>query len=258
MSRVRSPNYPALSLNEAVGRIRAVYEREFNHPAEKQVIAEALGYSGLNGASTAIISALVKYGLLEPAGEDRFRVSADAVDILLHSKGHPERTAAISKLAFLPALFEELQNQFGRTPPSDNNLRVYLIKRGFNPRTVGEVIRSYRDTLEFVDAESAASSTESWSEEQRQMPTQTQTSSGAGRVDFTSISTSSVPEKPRADLELTFKIAEDCEARTEFRGRVTQEAIKKLIAHLELSLDVFPKKEPIVLEGILGRPSVNQ
>jgi hypothetical protein len=153
MAKVRSPNYPAISLADAIPKIRAVHEKEFNHPATREVIAKAMGYGGLNGASSTVISALSKYGLLEPAGNERYRVSANAVDIILHKKGDSERAAAIERCAFSPPLFEELRGAYPNSLPSDENLRVYLIKKGFNPKSVGDVIRAYRDTIELVTEE---------------------------------------------------------------------------------------------------------
>lgn len=53
-----------------------------------------------------------------------------------------------------------------------------------------------------------------------------------------------VPEMRRdtigSDQTLLFKIAESTEARIQLRGVVTQQAIRKLIALLELSVDAFP------------------
>jgi hypothetical protein len=47
-------------------------------------------------------------------------------------------------------------------------------------------------------------------------------------------------EMAGSDQTLLFKIAEWTEARIQLRGVVTQQAIRKLIAFLELSVDAFP------------------
>src|SRR6185437_15171265 len=54
------------------------------------------------------------------------------------------------KAAFLPTLFAEFQRQYGDTLPSDENLRSFLIKRGFSPNTVDGPIRAYRETIALV------------------------------------------------------------------------------------------------------------
>lgn len=151
--RVRSPNYPVISLSEAVQKIRAVYQQEHMYPAARETIAKVLGYSGLNGASAGVVSAIVKYGLMEQVGADQIRVSADGQDVIVHRKGDPEYAEAVRRAALRPALFRELYDQYGTNLPSDHNLRAYLQKRGFNPKVVDAVIRLYRDTIEFVESE---------------------------------------------------------------------------------------------------------
>lgn len=151
-ARVRSPNYPVISLGEAVQKVRMVYQAEHMRPATREVVAKALGYRSLNGASATVVSALVKYGLMEYAG-DHLKISSDGQDVAVHRKGDPEYAEALRRAALLPALFRELVDRYGASLPSDHNLRAYLQKRGFNPRFVDSVIRVYRDTVQFVEDE---------------------------------------------------------------------------------------------------------
>lgn len=149
MARVRSPNYPSISLPDAIERARKVYDREHTHKAAPEVIAKALGYSGVNGSSLGVMSAMKKYGLLEEVGKD-WKVSTDALTILVDPPTSMERADAIRRAAKAPALFATLLEEYGEKPPSDENLRAYLLKRGFAQSAVDAPIRSYRETLEFV------------------------------------------------------------------------------------------------------------
>lgn len=238
-TKTRSPNYPVLSLPDAIERIQTVYNKEHNHPSTREVIAKALGYSSLNGASAVVISALNKYGLLD-GGREPLRVSMLALDIILHPKGDTERLKAIQAAAFAPSLFSDLREQYGRTLPSDVNLRASLIKRGYNPNTVDSVIRVYRDTLEFVDAEEQASKTTTNELSSINPPPALSASTPLNDiVPNTSLSLSRGEEE---SVVLWFRIARDCEVRAEFKGNVTQEAIRKLIKHLELSIEDFPNR----------------
>jgi hypothetical protein len=147
----RSPNYPSMTLEEAVEKTRAVYQQEHKNAAARQVVAAALGYNGLNGASLSRIAALSSYGLLEKAGSGSLKVSPDAVSILVLDEGHPTRTAALQKLAFTPKLFAELKQKFGNELPSNINLKHFLIQeKDFLPKAADEVIRIYRENLELV------------------------------------------------------------------------------------------------------------
>ncbi len=149
--RVRSPNYPALGLPEAIEKIGGIYRNLHNHAGPREVIAKAMGYTGLNGASATAISALHKYGLLERTGDDN-KVSDRAMRIM-HPHSPSERTEAIKEAAYAPALFAELKERFTEKHPNDDLLRNYLVRKQFAPAALTAVISAYRETSEMVDRE---------------------------------------------------------------------------------------------------------
>src|ERR1700691_3266947 len=122
MARARSPEYPAISLKEAIERIKLVYAKDYQNRLSKAVIAEHMGYKGLSGASLPVLSALAKYGLLEGRG-DETRVSDLAVEIIAHSLGSPERAEALKRAATSPELFAELDKRFPNGKGSDQAIR---------------------------------------------------------------------------------------------------------------------------------------
>jgi hypothetical protein len=153
MARIRSPNYPAISLAEAIKRIAQVHIRERQHPAAREVIMKGMGYSGVNGASLSALSAAIKYGLLEQKGKGQdYRVSDRAVAIL-HPHNPAEKAEALRAAARAPTLFGELLDHFKGGLPSDDNLRAYLVRRGFSQSSLTNVIQSFRDTIELVTPE---------------------------------------------------------------------------------------------------------
>lgn len=100
MARIRSPNYPAMSLPEAIERIRAIHQKEQHLEAPREVMAKHMGYNSINGASLKALSALLKYGLLEKTQGDRRRVTELALKIL-HPREPHEKSVAISEISFL-------------------------------------------------------------------------------------------------------------------------------------------------------------
>lgn len=152
VTRIRSPNYPAFGLPEAVEKIEAVYRELHNHSGPREVVAKALKYSGLNGASATAISALHKYGLLEKVG-DGVKVSDRAMQIL-HPQSTTERAEAVRQAAAEPTLFTELAARFPGHRPSEELLRNYLLRNNFSPAAVGSVISAYRETSDMVERES--------------------------------------------------------------------------------------------------------
>ena len=124
MARVRSPNYPAISLAETLKRVGQLHTRERQHLMAREVVVKGMGYSGVNGASLGALSAGVKYGLLDQAGKGQdYRVSDRAVAIL-HPHTPAEKADAIRAAARSPALFAELLDHFKGSLPSDDNLRA--------------------------------------------------------------------------------------------------------------------------------------
>lgn len=226
----RSPNYPRLAFDSALEKTHAVYGRQHKHPASREVIAQALGYTTFNGASKAVITALKHYGLLEPAG-DGLRISADAIRVLELPQGDPERTEAIVRMVFAPSVFADLRGRYGEQLPL--SVRHALVTQEFAPHAADEIIRVYGANFEFVRAhggDAGEPSAAAHVEQQSEALVAVTPESSRGRL---SLETS-------PDRVLQFQIAEDTDARIHFRGRPNRPAIKKLIALLELSADTFP------------------
>ena len=150
MAKQRSPNCPQITFLEAANRARSIYAKEHTHPADKNVIAEDLGYTSISGASLSMIGALRQYGLLEASAEG-LRISETAVDFFELPDDSKDRKSAIMKLVLRPALFHELWKQYEGRPPSEGNLRHTLIKKGFLPRTAEEVLRVYRENFKLIE-----------------------------------------------------------------------------------------------------------
>jgi len=149
MARIRSPNYPGISLPEAISRIGMIHSKEQHLPASREVLAKHCGYNGLNGASLKVLSALGKYGLLEEVNGDKMRVSPLAMN-LLYPSSESERAQAVLDAAYRPQLFAEMKEEWGGGIPSDANMRSYLVRRSFARDAIDRVIESYRDTMELV------------------------------------------------------------------------------------------------------------
>jgi hypothetical protein len=154
MSRVRSPNYPQISLPEAIRRVEQIRTREGRNAASREALAKLLGFGGLNGASMGVISAISKYGLIEDAGDKELKVS-DLADSILFPHEPSERAASLSRAASTPALFAEINQKWPDRSPTDENLRSYLIRRGFAQNALDNAIACYRETMGLVTSPAA-------------------------------------------------------------------------------------------------------
>ena len=70
-----------MTIGESLERIKRIYKQQQTHAAPSEVVAQALGYTTINGASKGVIATLKQYGLLEGSG-DGLRVSDQSVSIL--------------------------------------------------------------------------------------------------------------------------------------------------------------------------------
>lgn len=153
MASTRSPRYPNISLNEAIIKARGIYEKEHMSAMTPQIAAEAMGYSGINGASLKTISSLKKYGLLEGRGDD-VRLSKDAQTLILDEPTTPDYLAAIRRSALNPEVFSELRKQFPGTA-SERNISVYLEKQGFKRDAAALVAKNYKDSMALAGSASS-------------------------------------------------------------------------------------------------------
>jgi len=256
MAMTRSPNYPQLSLPEAIERAQQIYDKEKWHDAPDKVLAEDLGYKGLNGSSLGIISALKKYGLLVQGKKEGWRLSDDALTIIQAPVDSPDRPEAIERSAFAPALFSELHQTFGHDLPSEGRLRYLLQQKKFNPNVLDDVIRVYRDTLAFVtDSVPEYTEDDTTQIEESSMPTQPATTRPQAQpVQQYAPQPYAPPPSPplfgvtdsqfSATEKFEQRISADCRAVVLFEGRVTKEAIQKLARYLELAQDDYPSIAP--------------
>ena len=58
-----------------------------------------------------------------------------------------QRQAAINLAVLKPPLFAEIWNHFNKRVPSEEALRTYLLRRGFNDRAIDPVMKSFAPTI---------------------------------------------------------------------------------------------------------------
>jgi len=150
MERQRSPNYPALSLPQAVEMVEKLHKANRTSVISRITAAQDMGYSGLTGRSLTVLASLAQYGLIEKAGKGDVKVTRRAVDIL-HGVEDADRSEAIIEAAFAPALFQQLHERFPEGVPSQNALRSYLIQQEFGDVAIGPAINSFLETNAFAE-----------------------------------------------------------------------------------------------------------
>lgn len=152
MARVRSPNYPALSLPEAIERLRGLHKEQQTTAEPREVVILHMGYSGINGRSLKALSALIKYGFLEATSDERLRVSKRALAILFPDPDNPRaKNQALVDAAFAPVLFAKIFDRW-KTRPTQASLNSFLAHEGFNTNSVDMVAHAFYETFDLVES----------------------------------------------------------------------------------------------------------
>jgi len=152
----RSPNYPNITLQQAIARAEVVFKHFKRHPTGKEQLGEKWEMSPKSSTLRLTLAALRAYGLLEEApakGEPMHKLSELALDIIADlPAGDPRRARAIQQAALSPRVHAELFDEWGGSDlPDDSEIRRYLVRTlKFNDNTVDTFIRSFRSTLEFA------------------------------------------------------------------------------------------------------------
>ena len=127
----RSPGYPLITIEDAITRLRQIYQHDRRAWTTYNAILEHMGYStrnpkGRSGTSGRVVAALGKYGLLDEK-EGQFRVSDLGFRILNLPDESQERADLIRGAALRPPIFRKLLAHYEGEIPSDAALRSHLI-----------------------------------------------------------------------------------------------------------------------------------
>lgn len=158
MAKKRSPAYPAIDLEAAIRRAKALYDKEHDNRVPVATVLAHWKYSENSGAGMATVAALKQFGLLAEQKDKSGRhvkLTDLALDIILDERPDSEkRLAAIRQAALNPKIYSEMRSEWGGKKVSDPTIRHFLVRaREFNPTIAGSLIQDYRATMEFAFAE---------------------------------------------------------------------------------------------------------
>ncbi len=152
--QIRSPNFPAISLRDAIEkRAQSIFDEWKSAQIPVAAAYTKWGYrasgSALGGQSLAAVKA---FGLVDVEGtgaNQKIRLSDRAQKIL---RNHPDRDRLIREAALSPAIYDEVWAKFGPDTP-DVTISHYLewereVK--FRPEAIEIFLKNFRDTIAFA------------------------------------------------------------------------------------------------------------
>ncbi len=239
MAKMKSPNYPAVGLSEAIESVRALWNAEKRTSVDSRTAVIAMGYKALSGPAAARLSALKKYGLIEADGKG-LRVSQLAMRILHSQEGSRDQRLAILEAANNPELFRELAAT--HADASDNALRsILVVQKGFSESGAKAFISAFKDTLALAKA--ADSGYPSDKSEGEGMPMGTGTTHERSLGESLSVGDTRGVTLEKAGIRMfSWPLPNNMTAELKFiGGTVTQEHIEMLRRYLELVKEAVPK-----------------
>lgn len=146
-THVRSPNYPSLSLSEAIHRLQQLYPRVQRGEFTPNDAASAWDYRNVSGPVRRQVAALGHYGLLELPRGGNARISNRGLTIILRAAESREYRDALRDAGLSPVLFRELYDAQRHTA-ADDALRQYLVvERRFSREGAEQFIVVFRATM---------------------------------------------------------------------------------------------------------------
>ncbi len=154
-TKERSPNFPFISLEMALGRARQFYEEEKRGSAPFQVAAEHWHYSSSSSGALQTAAALKSYGLMidEGSGSARkLKLTELALRILLDNRPESEDRERFKRQAALtPNVAADVYEKWNGELPSDANLNHYLVlELGFKEATALRTSKILKANQEFT------------------------------------------------------------------------------------------------------------
>ena len=171
MSKMRSPNYPAIGLSAAVSRLREIWGKERRTAVSPVVAANAIGYKSLSGPARTALAALKKYGLLDDT-PNGVQISDLGIRVLHSEDGSREQNEALREAALKPEIFRSLIETHSEA--SDAALRAYLMTtKRFSEEGARRFIPSFRDIVRIAKLENSDYTQANEDEEESNMTTET-------------------------------------------------------------------------------------
>lgn len=229
VSKGRSPRYPRISLETAIGYARRLYDEAHRSQVDPDTAARLMGFSGKSGASAIALGAVRQFGLVDGL-RGSLKVSDLAMKILQPSSV-AEAEDARSECAFKPEVYDRLVGHFdGQLPRSDEPIKAHLIRvMGFSQAGAEECVGTLRRTLEELEAFSLTA--------RREEPV---SAPPAESIETLSphLAAAKPPETSQGEL-VRIPLSKECTAELKLIGKIDRDSIDRLIQYIELMKGVW-------------------
>lgn len=145
----RSPNFPSMSLGEAIEAIKKVHDAEGRSKIPRLSVVKPLGYTSINGRSLSVLGALKAYGLMDGRA-DELRISQEGFTLANAPVDSDEYREALAASFRAPPAFQQFTEE--DESASADTLKWKLQKAGFKSDAAERLVRVYRESRDLVSA----------------------------------------------------------------------------------------------------------
>jgi len=154
-TKERSPNFPFITLEQALERAQQFYDQEKRGSAPFSSAAKHWSYSPTSSGAMQTVAALKNYGLMEDEGTGtsrKLKLSNLAQRILLDKRPDSiERELYKQQAALTPTIAAEIHEKWPDSLPSEATLNHFLVlERGFNQTTAIKVSKIIQENESFT------------------------------------------------------------------------------------------------------------
>ncbi|TPK89644.1 MULTISPECIES: hypothetical protein [unclassified Mesorhizobium] len=151
----RSPAYPYISVQKAVEKTKALYDREGEYAAPLESASAAWGYGAKSSGGRQTLATLKYYGLIDVQGENdkrKVKVSDVARRILLDQReDDTEKKQLLRKVALSPSAHKALYEQYPSGLASDGSVVHFLMfDLHFNRDAAAELLAEFKETARYI------------------------------------------------------------------------------------------------------------
>ena len=150
MARMRSPNFPAMTLEDAIKAATSIFDKNRLALIMREDAAKDIGYTGLTGRSMQVLGALNQYDLVENTSKGKCRVTKTLSNIL-HGVPDSVKHEALRKAGHSPPLFKAIFDRFEGEIPGENAVRSYLIQSGFTNEGADKALKNFLSTNRYLE-----------------------------------------------------------------------------------------------------------
>jgi hypothetical protein len=163
----RSPNFPFITLQQALDRARQLYAEEKRGAAPYSRLVLHWKYSPNSSGGLQTVAALKSYGLLSELGGTgtarQFQLTELALRILLDTRpDSEERAQFVAQAALTPPVARAVYSNWSEGLPSESTINHFLVlEMRFNEQAAIKAVKILKENQQFarVDCSSVASDT---------------------------------------------------------------------------------------------------